>query len=195
MHATPCFQRLRLIFLQLHRDFIHIHYVIHVTSLGPACHAGLALLAINLLAPAVPARIKRWANIRLWPVMGENRSLLEVAGEGAGLRLFCSGVGQSKKIGGMDGRQQDTRAHFDWASPHVRKPRRRSRHSAKRGRAQRDDERRFHERKFSIQPPAAMVDLACARGLVDASFSARDEFEMLDRIREVALAFREARLA
>jgi hypothetical protein len=94
----------------------------------------------------------------------------------------------------MDRRQQDTRAESNWASPHVSKPRRRPRHSAKRARAKRDDERRVDQGEFPVQPPAAVIDLARARRLMDASFSTRDELEMLDGIREVALAFCEARL-
>ena len=94
----------------------------------------------------------------------------------------------------MDRRQQDTRAQCNWAPSHVSKPRRRSRHSAKGARAERDDKRRFHQGKLPVQPPAAVIDLARARRLVNAPLSTRDELEMLDRIREVALAFRETRL-
>ncbi len=94
----------------------------------------------------------------------------------------------------MDRRQQDTRAQSNWASSHVSKPRRRSRHSAKGARAERDDKRRFHQGKLPVQPPAAVIDLARARRLVNAPLSTRDELEMLDRIREIALAFRETRL-
>ena len=89
----------------------------------------------------------------------------------------------------MDGRQQCARAESNWVSPHVRKPRGWSRHSAKRARAERDDKRRFHQGKFPLQPPATVIDLARAWGLMDAPLSTRDELEMLDRIREVACAF------
>ncbi len=94
----------------------------------------------------------------------------------------------------MDRRQQDTRAQRNWAPSHVSKPRRRSRHSAKGARAERDDKPRFHQGKLPVQPPAAVIDLARARRLVNAPLSTRDELEMLDRIREIALAFRETRL-
>ena len=127
--------------------------------------------------------------------MGENSGLPEVVGEGTGLRVFGGWVRQSKQIGGMDRRQQDALAQSNWASPHVRKPRRRSRHSAKSAGAKRDDQRRFHQGKLPVQPPTAVINLACARRLMDAPLSTRDEFEMLDRICEVAFAFCEARLA
>ena len=113
--------------------------------------------------------------------------MLEVIGEGAGLSVFYGRVRQPQEIGGMDRRQQGPRAQRDWPSAHVGQPRRRSRDSAKRARAQRDDERRFHQGEFTVQPPEAVIDLARARGFVDASFSARDELEVLHRIREVAL--------
>jgi hypothetical protein len=127
--------------------------------------------------------------------MCETSGLPEVVGEGAGLRLFCGRVRQSKQIGGMDRRQQCAHAQSNWASPHVSKPRGRSRHSAKRARAERDNERRVDQGEFPVQPPTAVIDLARARRLMDASFSTRDELEMLDRICEVALAFSEAHLA
>ena len=127
--------------------------------------------------------------------LSEESGFLQVFGEGAGLSLFCGWVRQSKQIGGMDRRQQRPCAELDWSSAHVGKPRRWSRHSAKRARAQRDDERRFHQGEFTVEPPAAVIDLARARRLMDAPFSARYKLEMLDRIREIAFALGEARLA
>jgi len=95
----------------------------------------------------------------------------------------------------MDGQQQCARAKSNRAPAHRSESSGRPRHRAKRACPERYDQRRLHQRKFTLQPPAAVVDLACAGTLMDASFSARDEFEMLDRIGEVALTLSEARLA
>jgi hypothetical protein len=58
----------------------------------------------------------------------------------------------------MDRRQQDTLAQSNWVSPPISKPRGRSRHRAKRARAERDNERRVDQGEFPVQPPTAVID-------------------------------------
>ena len=59
---------------------------------------------------------------------------------------------------------------------------------ARRGRAERDDERRADQRQLLLEPPAAGGDLAAVGLVVDAALAAADELEMLDRVGDVGRA-------
>src|SRR6185295_17413621 len=56
---------------------------------------------------------------------------------------------------------------------------------ARGGCTERDDEGRAEQRELAFEPLMAGADLQLARLLVDATFAARLELEVLDRIRHV----------
>ena len=75
----------------------------------------------------------------------------------------------------------------DHLAAHLRDRHRLAEQRLRRGRAERHDKIRLHQRQFVVQPPAAGLDLAGIRLGMDAALAARLELEVLHRIGDVGL--------